>query len=126
MYVHIKSEPGLWTVGHYDPSGKWHHESDHPLESEATQRVSILNGGHTPRSPIDGTKQPAPTPNDLPAVWDLVLADITARDKRGEQKYKTRLQPFNGRDYLVDAYEEALDLVVYLRGCIYERDAPKE
>lgn len=29
---------------------------------------------------------------------------------------------FNGRDALLDAYQEALDLVVYLRQVIYERD----
>lgn len=29
MYVYIQSEPSLWTVGFYDPSGKWQSESDH-------------------------------------------------------------------------------------------------
>lgn len=67
-------------------------------------------------------KEPAPIKNDQPAVWDLVLADIKERDEIGMQKYGTRLQPFNGRDVLVDAYQEALDLVVYLRQAIYERD----
>jgi hypothetical protein len=66
--------------------------------------------------------QPKPNKNSMPAAWDLVLADIAKRDKFGEAKYGTRLQPFNGRDGLQDAYEEALDLVVYLRLCIYERD----
>ena len=32
------------------------------------------------------------------------------------------LQAFNGRDSLKDAYEEALDLCVYLRTAIYEKD----
>lgn len=67
-------------------------------------------------------KEPQPVPNNLPAVWDLVLADIAERDQIGQVKYNTRLQPFNGRDVLVDAYQEALDLVVYLRQAIYERD----
>jgi hypothetical protein len=44
------------------------------------------------------------------------------RDQAGLAKYGTRLQPFNGRDALVDAYQEALDLVVYLRQRIAERD----
>lgn len=30
------------------------------------------------------------------------------------------LQPFNGRDALVDAYQEAVDLAVYLRQRIEE------
>ena len=67
-------------------------------------------------------REPLPKPNDLPAVWDLVKKDIAERDARGGKKYGTRLQPFNGRDMLVDCYQEALDLLVYLRGAIYERD----
>lgn len=66
--------------------------------------------------------QPAPTPNDLPPVWGLVLADMAARDDLGRRRYGVPLQPHNGRDALRDAYEEALDLVVYLRQAIYERD----
>ena len=29
MYVYIKSEANLWTVGFYDPDGNWHGDSDH-------------------------------------------------------------------------------------------------
>jgi len=68
------------------------------------------------------TRQPKPRHNNNPAVWDLVLQDIKDRDSAGRIKYGTRLQPNNGRDPLVDAYQEALDLVVYLRQEIYERD----
>lgn len=67
-------------------------------------------------------KQPRSVPNSNPAVWDLVQADMRDRDAMGERKHGTRLQPHNGRDSLVDAYQEALDLVVYLRQAIYERD----
>ena len=66
--------------------------------------------------------EPTPMPNNLPAVWDLVIEDIKERDKIGQEKYGTRLQPFNGRDSLRDAYQEALDLVVYLRQKIYEEE----
>ena len=66
--------------------------------------------------------QPAPKKNDYPAVWDLVLEDIRRRDKLGQKRYGVRLQPFNGRDVLVDLYEELLDAVVYCRQAIYERD----
>ena len=68
------------------------------------------------------TQEPQPIRNNQPAVWDLVLADIKERDQIGANKYGIRLQPFNGRDVLKDAYQEALDLVVYLRQAIYERD----
>ena len=66
--------------------------------------------------------EPNPSKNRQPAVWDLVLADIYERDKDGQEKYGTRLQPHNGRDPLVDAYQEALDLVVYLRQALFERN----
>lgn len=65
--------------------------------------------------------EPPPIPNDKPAVWDLVLRDIKERDAAGAAKYGTRLQPHNGRRPLVDAYQEMLDAVVYLRQEIFER-----
>ena len=67
--------------------------------------------------------QPAPIANDYPAVWALVMVDMAQRDKLGRERYGVPLQPFNGRDTLQDAYEEALDLAVYLRSAIYERDS---
>lgn len=66
--------------------------------------------------------QPQPIKNDHPAVWDLVLKDMAERDAMGKKKYNTRLQPHNGRDFLVDLYQEMLDGTVYLRGLIFERD----
>jgi hypothetical protein len=44
-WVYIKSEPYLWTVGHYSPSGEWRAESDHDNPQEAAARVHHLNGG---------------------------------------------------------------------------------
>ena len=46
MYVYIKTEPRLWTVGHYDPNGDYVPESDHDTKEQAAQRVHWLNGGH--------------------------------------------------------------------------------
>lgn len=45
-YVYLRSEPGLWTVGHYSPSGHFVPESDHDTPSQAAHRVHWLNGGH--------------------------------------------------------------------------------
>lgn len=67
-------------------------------------------------------KQPRSIPNDNPAVWDLVIADMAERDEMGLRKHGVRLQPFNGRKTLIDLYQEMLDAVVYLRTEIYERD----
>lgn len=69
----------------------------------------------------DSHGQPAPTGNG-PSVTDAVLADITARREVGKVKYGTELRAHNGRDPLVDAYQEALDLVVYLKQALMERD----
>lgn len=44
MYVYIQSEPGLWTVGFYDPAGQWHGDSDHNIREDAAKRVAWLNG----------------------------------------------------------------------------------
>lgn len=65
--------------------------------------------------------QPLPTPNDHPAIWPLVVADMQERDRVGRERYGTPLQAHNGRDALVDLYQELLDAVVYLRQVIEER-----
>lgn len=46
IWVYINSEPGLYTVGFYDPKGQWHAESDWSKTDDAAQRVNYLNGGH--------------------------------------------------------------------------------
>lgn len=66
--------------------------------------------------------QPSPKPNRHKPSWHLVIADMLARDNFGRSKYNTPLQPNNGRDSLQDAYEEALDLCVYLKNAIEERN----
>ena len=66
--------------------------------------------------------QPPPVPNEEPGIWQLVIADMADRDRVGRERYGTPLQPHNGRDALVDAYQECLDMVVYLRQAIEERD----
>lgn len=68
--------------------------------------------------------QPLPVPNGRPDIQSMVIADITARREVGISRYGTALQAHNGRDALRDAYEEALDLAVYLRQVIEERDHP--
>jgi hypothetical protein len=68
-----------------------------------------------------GTPQPPPSPGNRD-VADCVLADIQARIALGQERYGTKLQTHNGRDALWDAYQEAIDLVMYLRQAILERD----
>lgn len=66
--------------------------------------------------------QQNPKVNNLPCVQDMVVADIEARKKVGIERYGTVLQPFNGRSALMDAYQEALDLAIYLRQLLYEQE----
>lgn len=67
------------------------------------------------------TVQPLPT-GDGQEVTPLVLADLRARSAAGVRKYGTTLRAHNGRDALLDAYQEALNLVCYLRQELLERD----
>lgn len=66
--------------------------------------------------------QPLPVPNGQPDIQSQVIADIAARRELGIQRYGTALQPHNGRDALRDAYEEAIDLAMYLKQALVERD----
>lgn len=50
----------------------------------------------------------------------LVQRDVEARARMGNKKYGERLKPNNGRKALWDAYQEALDLCMYLRQAIEE------
>lgn len=59
------------------------------------------------------------------AIWDLVITDMHNRDTFGHSKYHTRLHAHDGRDPLIDLYQELLDAVVYTRKMIYERDHPQ-
>lgn len=65
--------------------------------------------------------QPAPEPGRL-VVANFVLRDIQDRIDAGEKKYGTKLMTNNGRNALWDAYQEAIDLVMYLRQEILERE----
>ena len=68
------------------------------------------------------TGQQMPIVNDKPILQEMVIEDMAKRLELGIERYGTGLQADNGRDMLQDAYEEALDLCVYLRGIMYERD----
>lgn len=67
------------------------------------------------------THEPPPKKGKI-AVADFVLKDIQDRIDIGYKKYGTKLETNNGRDALMDAYQESLDLVMYLRQAILERD----
>ena len=67
----------------------------------------------------DPQPSPQPSPGSLQeaAHW-LVCADLLERAAMGQAKYGTPLTVDNGRNHLIDAYQEALDLLCYLRMAI--------
>jgi hypothetical protein len=86
--------------------------------------------------PNDSLNIPEPAPSEPrgPAIWPLVIADahtrftfadpliedMAERDRIGTERYGVPLHANNGRNPLVDAYQESLDLMVYLRQAIEE------
>lgn len=52
-FVTKQTEPGLWTVGHYDGDGKWHPSSDHGDADGAEAHAHYLNGGNPPAEPLE-------------------------------------------------------------------------
>ena len=69
---------------------------------------------------------PQPPPQgDGWIVLHAVTQDLKDRAEAGRAKYGTYLRAHNGRDALMDAYQEALDLCMYLRQAIAERDGER-
>lgn len=54
------------------------------------------------------------------SVTDAVIADLQTRREGGIKKYGNELESGNGRNALVDAYQEATDLALYLRQRVME------
>jgi hypothetical protein len=59
VYQHTESHSqkrrllsSLWTVGYYDPQGKWITEGDYDSQRDAAERVAWLNGETTYRSTV--------------------------------------------------------------------------
>ena len=59
-------------------------------------------------------KEPPPAGKGTP-ITDLVIADLIERKEFGTAKYGEPLMAFNGRDPLVDLYQELIDAVMYVR-----------
>ena len=67
--------------------------------------------------------QKAPLNTGSASAHDLVIEDMKKRKAFGLEKYGTCLTSDNGRDHLKDAYEECLDMLVYLKCAMEQRDA---
>jgi hypothetical protein len=68
-----------------------------------------------------GDSQPMPRQTGTgPVVHEQVMRDLSGRLALGVRRYGTPLRAFNGRNSTQDAYEEILDLAVYLRQSLDE------
>lgn len=108
--------------------------TDTPPAPDGIMSLSYLNGCE----PSVNDEQQAPKNTGSPPVWPMVISelddelatyhydaserlvtlvkrDMAERHELGKKRYGTPLTADNGRDHLLDAYQEALDLVVYLR-----------
>lgn len=84
-------------------------------------RLLHTNNSYAMRKPKKiAVGQPNPKEGTEP-IGKLVLKDMQDRIDMGFIKYGTVLKAHNGRDPLLDAYEEVIDLAMYLRQEIYER-----
>lgn len=69
--------------------------------------------------------QPMPTPGRTdvtPIARRVFFETLDDQEQKGIAKYGTSLQTFNGRDALLDAQQEAVDLFQYLVQARIERD----
>lgn len=70
--------------------------------------------------------QPAPAPGvTSQSVTDAVITDMQARRDYGRGKYGVELMTNNGRDALVEIYQELLDATMYVKQLLMERDAKR-
>ncbi len=69
---------------------------------------------------VGAKKQVAPT-GDGVEITPLVIKDLEDRRRAGIARYGTPLKANNGRSALIDAYQEALDMCIYLRQELAER-----
>lgn len=70
--------------------------------------------------------QHLPIPNRNQPIAELVVKDLELRTKHGIKEYGVALQPWNGRDAMLDLYQEVLDASVYCRQVMVEREKARE
>jgi hypothetical protein len=87
-------------------------------DCECLDDAEAIAGEYTPETLV--AEQPAPVPNETRPIWQLVIDDMRAKHEAGVAKYGTPLQAHNGRDALVDLYQELLDACAYVRQAIAE------
>ena len=84
------------------------------LDPEIAAKVQPMPTG-------DGIDVAVEAAKDLRAMGlPCVAEDIEARIRLGERKYGTRLKSHNGRDAMLDLYQEILDALNYSKQLVIE------
>ena len=82
---------------------------------DTTKHFSTMSEDLRPeREGREGDTQPLPKPVDGPIMHEVVINALEERLAIGIRRYGQPLRAFNGRDAAQDAFEEVLDLSVYL------------
>ena len=63
-----------------------------------------------------------PSNKNQEVVLYHIIDDLHARSEMGKEKYGTKLKTHNGRNALMDAYQKALDLCMYLKQALLEQE----
>jgi len=82
--------------------------------SQLTRRVNMSSATKDQQLPMD---------SNGPDIINLVKDDLESRAVMGVETYGKRLQPHNGRNALIDAYQEVLDLSVYVKQRLVEEES---
>jgi hypothetical protein len=102
--------------------------SNHMIKSNREGLMEALSNHKPfhPDAPVSHTEhQPDPIRLDgkiSEPVLPYVLQDFRDKAGVGLDKYQTLLRTNNGRDALADAYQEAVDKVMYLKQLLMEQD----
>jgi hypothetical protein len=114
----VADKEGINPETHRDPNDALDESLEIPQDD--TQEIPVPPVPSVPE-PREGD-QPLPKQNDSTPIQHLVIKDVLDRMDLGKRRYGTYLQAGNGRKTLQDAYEEALDLAIYLRLMIEDQD----
>jgi hypothetical protein len=98
------------------------------LDSNPAVALGTVTGRWSESARGNPASEPQPAPKESPhseVILTLVKKDLDSRANEGYKKYGTFLKSHNDRDAMWDAYQEALDLAMYLRQAIAERATGK-
>lgn len=83
--------------------------------------------GHPEPTKTRPEDQPLPTADEArESDYEQLVRDIRSREALGVQRYGQSHRGFNGRNTVMDAYEETIDQALYLRSLLTMADASRE